>query len=156
MGQEAVLAEKVEKLLAEPVAALGIHLLEVQFRFEGRWILRLLIEREGGINLDHCGEVSELAGRILDVEDPIPHEFSLEVSSPGLYRTLKSPKHFHQSIGKIVRITLDADCLEELKDRVLRGEILEAGETTLVLKVKDNGMEIPMDGIINARLDPDL
>ena len=156
MAQEAEVAAHVEALLEEPVAALGYQLLEVQYRFEGRWVLRLIIDREQGVNLDDCGAISELAGRVLDVEDPVPNAFSLEVSSPGVFRPLRQPRHFRQSIGKMVRFNLLPGVMDGRKEKPLRCRISGVLEERLLVEVEGETLELPLDGIRSARLDPDL
>lgn len=156
MSQETDIAARVEAILEQPIAALGYRLLEIQYRFEGRWTLRVLIDGPEGVTLDDCSAVSELAGRVLDVEDPIPNEFSLEVSSPGIFRPLQTPNHFRQSLGKIARFTLAAEFLTERKARVLRGTIEEVGDATVKVLESGTPVEVPFAGIRNAKLDPDL
>lgn len=157
MRREREIAEEVEHLLEAPVAALGYRLLEVQFRQEGRWVLRLLIDREGGgISLDDCGEVSELAGRLLDVEDFIPQAYALEVSSPGVFRRLRHRKHFEQSVGRIARFTLARDALPERRQRTLRGTIEAVTDEAVTLDTPDERVTLPLAAIRSARLDPDL
>lgn len=156
MSQEAEIADRVEALLREPLGGLGYQLLDVEYRFEGRWVLRLLIDREQGIALEDCSTVSEMAGRILDVEDPVPTKFSLEVSSPGLFRPLKLPRHFRQSIGKMVRLILAPDAMASRKDKVLRCRITDVKGETLLVESEGETLELPLDGIRSAKLDPDL
>jgi len=156
MSEEAEIAARVESLIAAQVAALGVQLLEVQYLYQERWVLRLVIDRKEGIGLDHCGAVSELASRILDVEDPIPNPFSLEVSSPGLFRSLKDSNHFRQSVGKMVRFTLAAEFLQERKNREMRGLLTEMQDETAILEVDGERVELPMEAMRAARLDPDL
>ena len=156
MSREAEIEEKVEELLRAPVGTLGFQLLDVQYRYEGRWILRLLIDKPEGVGIDDCSTVSELAGRILEVEDPVPSQFSLEVSSPGIFRKLKRPRDYRQAIGKIVRLSLVPDALEEGKNQILRGTVTDATEETLMVESEGNILELPMDSIRKARLDPDL
>ena len=156
MSEEAEIAARVESLIAAQVAALGIQLLEVQYLYQERWVLRLIIDRKEGIGLDECGAVSELASRILDVEDPIPNSFSLEVSSPGLFRPLRNSNHFRQSVGKIVRFTLAEGFLQERKNRELRGLLAEVQDETAILEMEGERIELPMEAIRAARLDPDF
>ena len=167
------ITRQVEALLEAPIAGLGCRLLEVQYRQEGRWVLRLIVDGEGGVGLDHLAQISELASRLLDVEDPIAGEYALEVSSPGLFRPLSERRHFEQSIGKLAKLTLSSDCLPERKNKVLRGRIealvevdgQEAVRLTLQAKAQrkrapapepEGPLTIPLDGIRTARLDPDL
>ena len=156
MSQESEIAIRVEKLLSGPISALGILLLDVDYRFEGRWILRLTIDREQGVTLDDCGNVSELAGRVLDVEDHVPNEFSLEVTSPGVFRPLREEKHYRQSLGKMARINLVAEAFPDLKTRTLRGTIKDVREGIVVLDVANESFELPVVAIASAKLDPDL
>lgn len=156
MARETDIEARVEGLLAAPVAGLGIQLLEVRYLREGRWVLRLVIDREEGIGLDDCGAVSELAGRILEVEDPVPNAFSLEVSSPGVFRPLKTPTHFRQSLGKLAKLTLAAGAVGEEESLSLRGRITEVTEEAITLETEGKTVLVPLEGIRKARLDPDL
>lgn len=157
------LAARIERLLEAPIAHLGCRLLEVIYRHEGRWVLRLVIDRapvpgepEQAVTLDDCGVVSEMAARILDVEDPIPHAFSLEVTSPGLFRALRERRHFAQSLGKRARFTLAPGALPERRERTVRGVIEAVDETGVRFAVEGERLTVPLDAIRSARLDPDL
>lgn len=149
-------ATRVEGLLSEPIAHIGCRLLEVQFRSEGKWVLRLIVDREPSIGIKDIGAISELAGRLLDVEDPIPQAYSLEVTSPGLYRILSAPRHFEQCLGKMVRLTIAEGFLPDRRKRTLRGRIEKATEQELILVLQDETVNVPMEAIRAAKLDPDL
>ena len=92
--------------LAEPlIEAEGLELVDVEYLREGsRWVLRLYIDKPGGVDLDACQTVSRLVDKVLDVEDPIAPSYSLEVSSPGLERPLKKREHFEKFAGREVEI----------------------------------------------------
>jgi len=150
------IAERVESLLADAIAGLGYRLLEVQFHEGAGSVLRLIVDREPAVRLDDLGAVSELASRILDVEDPIPHAFSLEVTSPGLFRPLRERRHFEQSLGKVARLTLAPEVLPERKERTVRGVVLAVEGEGLRLQLPDETLDVPLEGIRRARLDPDL
>lgn len=156
MQEEREIADRVEQLLEIPVEQAGYRLLEVQFRHEGRWVLRLVVDGDPAVTLDDLTAVSELAGRLLDVEDPIPQAFSLEVSSPGLTRPLREIKHFRQSIGKQAVITLAPGTLQERKQRRVRGIITGVTEEVVHLEVEREILPLPLEAIRSARLDPDL
>jgi ribosome maturation factor RimP len=154
---------RVESLLTDPIAGLGSRLLEARLRQEGRWVLRLTIDKpptadnvHGAVTLDDCARVSELAGRILDVEDPIPHAFFLEVSSPGVFRPLKERRHYEQSVGKTIRLTIAHEVLPELKDRTFRAELKAVEGEALRLEVNGEPLTVPLEAVKKARLDPDL
>lgn len=158
MAAEKEIAERVERLLAPAVAAQGFRLLEVQYRQEGRWVLRLLIDRAsgGGVTLDDCSEISELAGRLLDVEDAVPQAYSLEVSSPGVFRPLREAKHFEQSLGLVARLTLAPEVLPGRRQRTVRGVIEAVEGETVRLALEGETLEVPVRSIRSARLDPEL
>jgi ribosome maturation factor RimP len=104
------MASKVEIIqqLVEPViVALGYQLWGIEYLGQGRHtLLRIFIDKVGGINVDDCAEVSRQASSILDVEDPIKDEYTLEVSSPGIDRILFRPEHYQQNIGATVKVRL--------------------------------------------------
>lgn len=174
-GQD--IEERVEMLLRPQVAGLSFDLLEAQWVFsDGRQILRLLVDGPKGVNLDDCGKISRMASLILDVEDFIPGGFSLEVSSPGMFRKLRTLVHYQQSLGKIIRVNLVPGvlegvsqvrgCLKEIKEETLvvtrEGEGAKQGqgekgkESTEDGEGNENVYEIPFSGVSKGRLDPDL
>jgi ribosome maturation factor RimP len=150
------IAERVEALLTEPIRSMGCQLLEVQYLTGPITLLRLLVHRDPAVSLDELGAISELAGRILDVEDPIPGKYALEVSSPGLFRPLRERRHFEQSLGKLARLTLAPGALPERSARTFRGLIEAVDAQAVRIKVVDETLEVPLDAIRGARLDPDL
>jgi ribosome maturation factor RimP len=92
--------------LAKPVAARhGCELVDSSFRREGGgWVLRVFIDRAGGVGVDVCAEISRDLSAELDVADIIDHPYTLEVSSPGLDRPLKTARDFRRSLGKAARV----------------------------------------------------
>lgn len=162
MMEETQIAHRVERLLEAPIGQAGYRLLEVQFRHEGRWVLRLIVDREPGISMEGLTDVNELAGRLLDVEDPIPQAYSLEVSSPGLFRPLREIKHFRQSVGKWAVFTLAPDAPNApktrggRKKRQLRGVIRGVDGETVQLEYEGKRISLAKDEIQEAKLDPDL
>ena len=98
---------KTEKLL-EPIAkANDVSIYDVEYVKEGSdYYLRAYIDKPGGVNIQDCENVSRALSDVLDVEDFIPDAYILEISSPGLGRTLKKDKHLRASIGQEVEIKL--------------------------------------------------
>ncbi|MBQ7548553.1 MAG: ribosome maturation factor RimP [Clostridia bacterium] len=94
--------------IAEPIAqALGLELWDVRFEKEGAdWFLRVFIDKEGGVSIDDCVDMSHALDKPLDDADPIDRSYCLEVSSPGIERALKRDSHFEQSVGKRVILKL--------------------------------------------------
>jgi len=88
------------------IAAEGYELIEVEFvREQVGWILRLYVDKPGGgVGLEDCQKCSRAIDTALDVEDFIPHEYNLEVSSPGLSRPLRKPQHFERVVGQEIYV----------------------------------------------------
>jgi ribosome maturation factor RimP len=129
---------------------LGLELVEVQFRREsGGWILRLFIDRDGGVNLDDCASVSRQVSAYLEVEDLIGHAYNLEVSSPGLERPLKKKEDFIRFAGRKARIKVKEPVNGQ---RVFYGLLGPVVGETLTLDVDGQQMEIDLDAMARARL----
>ncbi len=98
--------EERARQVAEPlVVAEGMELVEVEYlREQVGWILRVFIDKPGGVGLEDCSHISRTLDTVLDVEDFIPQEYHLEVSSPGLNRPLRKPDHFRRAEGKKVKV----------------------------------------------------
>lgn len=119
-------ADRVRQM-AEPLAEqLGLMLWDVQFVKEGaQWILRLFIDKDEGVGIDDCVDMTHAINPVLDKEDPIPQEYMLEVSSPGLNRKLSRPEHFEAYLGAPVKVKLTRP-LEDGR-RELMGELIDCG-----------------------------
>ncbi len=129
--------EAVEKLLEPILEADGIEVVDVEYVRERNWILRIYIDKEGGVDLNDCQTISEKAGAILDEKDMIPDNYMLEVSSPGLDRVLKKDKDFIRYAGSEVDIKLFAplDGKKGVKALTARLEgLAEDGSLQLVLE----------------------
>ncbi len=101
-------AAAVCRALAEPMARqLGLRIWDVRFVKEGAdWYLRVFIDREGGVSIDDCVDLSRLLSPALDEADPIEQSYCLEVSSPGVERELTRPEHFEAYLGRPVTVRL--------------------------------------------------
>ena len=156
---EESIKEKARKLALKIVEAEGLELFNIEFRKLGhRWVLRLFIDREGGVNLDDCEKVSNQLSTELDVENCIPYSYILEVSSPGLDRPLLSENDYIKYIGKLVKIKTfePIDGQRNFKGR-LKG--YSAGMVSLEIDVKKDEKKeclIPYSTIANARLEIEL
>lgn len=127
--------EKVKTIIQPAFDSNGVFLYDIEYVKEGNdWILRVLIDKEhGNIDLDTCCNISEAISLILDKNDPIPNEYLLEVSSPGVERPLKTPENYKDAIGKYVLIQLNEPQLEYNE---LVGTILAVNETALELEIR--------------------
>jgi ribosome maturation factor RimP len=92
--------------LIEPILAeIGFQLVDVEYTSDrGRWILRIYIDKEGGITVDDCAKVSWELGDLIDIKNIIEHHYFLEVSSPGLNRPLRKEADFIRVVGKKIKV----------------------------------------------------
>jgi ribosome maturation factor RimP len=101
--------QQVEQLAEALVASEGMELVDLEYRREGRrWMLRLFIDKDGGVTLDDCASISRELGDLLDVKDVISQAYVLEVSSPGLNRRLRKKEDFSRFAGQKVKLRLVA------------------------------------------------
>jgi ribosome maturation factor RimP len=139
--------------LLEPVVdGLGYELVDVEWGSAGsRSVVRVYIDRSdgGSVGLDDCERVSRAIGAVLEAEDPIGHEYSLEVSSPGFDRPLRTAAHFARFAGSEARIEL-ARPLEGR--RRFRGRLGAVGDGQVTIEVDRKEWKLPLAGISKARL----
>jgi ribosome maturation factor RimP len=146
--------ETVEKLVLPIIEPKGLELVDIEFKKEGtNWFLRVYIDKEGGVDIEDCGKVSEELSQLLDEQDPIPQAYFLEVSSPGAERPLKKEKDVTNAIGKSIYLKTyePIDGQKEFEGTLTAFD----GETiTLEIKVKTRVKvaTIPYSKVASARL----
>ena len=150
MGQ-AVDKERLLGILEPAVEAMGFELADVDVHLGRRGVLRLYIDREGGVTLDDCQRVSEQVGALLDVEDPLPGSYNLEVSSPGFDRRLRTRAHFERFVGERVRIEL-REALQGRRNFTGQLTGVEGGDA--LLEVDGEVWRLPLNDVAVARLVP--
>ena len=146
---------RLEELIRPLVESQGADLVELQYGHpkRGRGILRLFVDRPGGITIEELARVNRMVGGLLEVHDVIPGSYTLEVSSPGLTRALKKPEDYQRYAGRLVRITTRAPWEgRQVHSGILQG--LEDGQVRL--KEGESVLSIPLDEVARARLDIDL
>lgn len=142
--------EAVEKIAEEILANTDYELVDVEYVKERDWFLRVYIDKEGGIGLDDCQEVSGLLDEKLEELNIINDRYILEVSSPGLDRALKKEKDFKREMGKLVDITLYKAIDGE---KMLTGKL--TGYTKNIITI-DETREIALKDIALVRLHIDF
>jgi len=141
---------KLTELLKPAVEETGKTLLGVEFISAGNnSVLRLYIDHENGINVDDCAEVSRQVGAVLDVEDPISSEYSLEVSSPGVDRPLFELAHFQEVIGEVVNVKLSIPLNGRRK---FKGPLVAIENDTLIIQVDSIDHELAINNVDKANL----
>jgi|AntAceMinimDraft_16_1070373.scaffolds.fasta_scaffold01402_2 ribosome maturation factor RimP len=143
--------ELAEDLLRESL----IEIVDVEFLFEhGRWVLKLYIDKEGGITLDDCAGVSRELGDLIEVRNTIDYPYVLEVSSPGLNRPLRTEKDFIRSIGKIAVLVMSKPINNK---KNFTGRVAGVKEGVISLLLNDNTLaELYLKEINKARLKYEL
>lgn len=140
---------EVEKIVEELLENTALELVAVDYVKERDWYLRVFIDKEGGVDLDDCQDLSRKLEELLDAHDIIKTSYILEVSSPGLDRELKKPRDFQREMGKDIDVSLFAP-LDGKK--VVTGPLSAYdGET---INVGD--MAIPMDKVAKVNLHIDF
>ncbi|PQD95835.1 ribosome maturation factor RimP [Pradoshia eiseniae] len=146
--------EIVEEMAAPILEELNLELVEVEYVKEGRnWFLRVYIDKDGGVDIEECGLVSEKLSEQLDEKDPISNNYFLEVSSPGAERPLKKDRDYIKAIGKNVHVkTYEPIDNEKEFEGILKD--FDGSQVTLEIKIKTRKKElvIPYDKIAKARL----
>jgi len=145
--------EALLTLLNGPVEGLGYELVDLDVSVGGKGMLRVYIDLPGGINLSDCERVSRALSNFLDVEDPIPGSYRLEVSSPGVDRRLRTAEHFRRFTGHEVKLELK---VPQDGRRRLRGELTEAAAGAITVDVEGARWQVSMDDIEMAKLVADV
>lgn len=148
---QAVDKERLIEMLEPAVAAMGFELADLDAHFGRRGLLRLYIDREGGVTLDDCQRVSEQIGALLDVEDPLPGSYVLEVSSPGFDRRLRTLAHFERFKGEPAKVEL-RDAIDGR--RRFSGRLVGVEGSDVLLEVDGELTRLPFGEIAVARLAP--
>lgn len=146
--------EQLRNLLLPILQDYGLQLVEIEFKASGkRWLLRIYIDKEGGVTIADCERVSRDFGRVLDVEDIVDHSYSLEVSSPGLTRPLKTWEDFAGNVGKSCRI-VTRERVEGQNE--FTGKIVLSTPEEVEIRGKIDVFRIPIYAIKKANLDFEL
>ena len=139
----------MEQLLKQPIEVLGFELCDVEFIKEyGDWVLTLYINKEGGVNIDDCEQVSRAVDPLLDAADPIEQAYMLSVSSLGLDRPLKKDADYARNIGKRIELKLFAP-----KDgkKEFTGELVSFDENSVVVRIGSGELTLERKAIALAR-----
>lgn len=147
--------EQAMSLLEPIVAGEGLELVDLEFLREREgWVLRLFIDKPGGrVGLEECSQVSRAVDPILDVEDFIPTEYNLEVSSPGVNRPLKKPSHYERVKGQKVKVKTFGP-IGDPPRKNFTGTLAEVTGEDIAVEVEGAGsFRIPFKDIAKANLE---
>jgi ribosome maturation factor RimP len=125
----------VENLVKPLIESEKMELVDVEYKKEGKiWYLRVFIDKEDGVNIDDCQNISYQVEKLLDVEDIIPHSYTLEVSSPGIERPLKKLRDYERLKEKLAKIYLYSPVNNK---KELVGKILDVKGDTISIEEKE-------------------
>jgi len=148
------LRNELIKLLEPTIEHLGLELTDLELKLGGKGgFVRIFIDKEAGIDIDDCAMVSHRVSAILDVENPVPGNYTLEVSSPGLDRALTKLKHFQRFMGKDIRVKLRFPLDGR---RNFRGALTSAIDEKIEVDIDGKSYSLPLETIESARLVPNF
>lgn len=143
------LESKLSTLLEPVISEAGAELVELQFvQRKSSALLRVLVDKVGGISLDECAEISRRTAFLLETSDPIEGRYTLEVSSPGLDRPLTTAADFRRKIGEQVRLTVRRG--EQVGD--VTGEITKIDATQLTLSTADGERDFQLADVVRGKI----
>ena len=149
MGKAPV-TQSVIELIEPGLLAKGIELVDVEFKKEGKnWVLRVFIDKQGGITLEDCQKISSLVGDLIEVEEVIEPTYTMEVSSPGLNRVLKKEKDFVRFSGKKIGVQCHAPLNGRKK---FTGILKDFKSQSIHLEVDGQLQIIPINRVAKANL----
>ena len=152
-GQSVI--DRVQDVVSPILWAMGLELVEVMYVRQGpRSLVRVLIDKPGGVSVTDCEQAHKALGPALDVADPVPHAYMLEVSSPGIDRPFKRLQDYQRAIGKEVNLKLRQPLNGQWR---VTGRLEQADEHVVLLAVLTGGREsqvytIDRESIAEAKL----
>jgi len=133
--------DRITALVEPSLRQLGVELYDAQWDSRGRTpVLRLLIDKPEGVDLDDCARVSNAVSAVLDAYDPIERAYELEVSSPGAERPLRTEAELRRALGRRVNVRFRAGDDEG----VLEGRLLEIGDSDIVVEGRERRTPVPV------------
>ena len=152
------LSENLSKVLTdliEPLAQMsGLELVDIELRKEsGQTILDVVIDRDGGISIDDCATLSRKISLALDVEDPIPFKYLLEVGSPGIFRTLKTEKEIEKNLTSRLKVVFSEPVLGHNK---FVGVLTRFRDRKVTIQGESEELESDLQQITKIQLFPDI
>jgi ribosome maturation factor RimP len=145
---------KINDVTGDLLSGLGLEQVDTRVsRQRGRFLVRISVDKEGGVTIDDCSVASELIGQVLDREEIIDGAYVLEVMSPGLYRPLKKRRDFEQSVGKRVKVRLKQP---HSGNRSYCGILTDAGDAGVTIDLGREQVELKYESVAGARLEPEL
>jgi ribosome maturation factor RimP len=156
MTQQAT-SDKIRDIAERILVSFSMELVDIEYKREGRqMVLRLFIDKAGGVTLDDCADVSRELSAVLDVEDIVQGNYNLEVSSPGLNRPLKKESDYKRYIGRLIKIKTFEPLADDAGNRrkTFLGELTGISEGVISVSLREGqNAEIPLEKVAKANLE---
>lgn len=145
---------RVNQIVLPILESEGMELVDIEYRRESNgWVLRIYIDKEGGVTISDCSLISHQIERVLDIEDFIDNPYNLEVSSPGLTRPLKSEKDFKRYRGRMIKLKT----IQPIENRKnFRGRLIGFSDNQIEMNVDGKVIRFPLKDVAKANLDIDF
>jgi len=153
LAEPATLDHHLDQLLRPAVEGLGYEWVGLEYHGGGNGTLRVYIDNPDGVTVDDCARASRQISSVLDVEDPIQGAYTLEVSSPGVFRPLFGAEDFKRFLGERIKVTLGAEFESR---RRLKGVLVGADDATVSVLADGEQYDVPVGLVSKANLDPEL
>jgi ribosome maturation factor RimP len=145
--------QKVLRLAKQVADEQGVEIFDIELLGKGKLLLRVIIDKEGGVTLGDCERLSKSLGTVLDVEDLFPGSYTMEISSPGLDRPLKGIKDFEKNVGRLCRIIT----IEKIENQnFFIGRITKINGNFIKFLVNGREIDIPFEKLSKAKLEVEL
>ena len=147
------LKQRIYSLAQQIADDQDLEIFDVELFGKGKLLLRVTVDKEGGVTLDDCERYSRRLGALLDIENPLSQSYTLEVTSPGLDRPLRDIHDFEKNKGKLIRI-ITSEKVEN--QNFFIGRIINLSGDTITVDANDREINIPFHSIKKARLEIEL
>ena len=145
-----IVVREISQLVEPILEEMDVELVDVEYvSSQGRWVVRVYVDKEGGITVDDCASVSREIEGIIDIKDIVPHSYVLEVSSPGLNRPLNKEKDFQQAVGKKIKARTSVPINGR---RHFTGYLKDVRNGTLSLEVENNVVSLSCRDVEKANV----
>ena len=150
MADDAQWLDQIEAVVAPVLASRGMSLIDSEWRREGRrWVLRLFVDKPGGVGIEDCQRASRELGDVLEASALIEEGYDLEVSSPGLDRQLRKDREFRWALGKRVQCWVAGG-------QEFRGRLVDVDAARLTLDHDGERVEVVRERVTKAKLEPEV
>jgi ribosome maturation factor RimP len=151
---EKEIKDKIKEIIEIPILRKNMELVDLEWRREkGGWVLRIFIDKPGGVTVGDCAKISEMISKILDKEDLIHHSYVLEVSSPGIERPLVKKEDYERFKGEKAKIILKTPISGR---KNFTGIILGIKGDLVQMEVEGKTWDFSLDNIKKANLQPEI